>query len=227
MTYLRTLIVAGLLGLLLSVPASAQTRRIRRARVPYQPTMADSTKQGRGPFAVVVSAGIGSSYYATQRGVAPILEQAALNKTGVPLTFRALWVPDHRLRLGLETGYVPMYSYKGVVNGQTGEVRVTAVPMLVLFQMPLAWLSGTPRSLMRRLSVTVGPGLYVINSKLDYMGTVKTSSNSLGWMAALAYNQPLGPRLGLSAEVKWYDAVAADDAAFAAQLHLNWRLLRW
>jgi hypothetical protein len=129
--------------------------------------------------------------------------------------------------MGLETGWTTMYSYKGHIGNDQAKVYVSAVPILLAFSMPLAWLSGTNRSIMRRMSVTGGPGYYLIFSHLDYVGKVRTTSNSLGWAMAVALTQPLGPKLRLAVELKWYDAVATENAAFAAQLQLNWRAFSW
>jgi hypothetical protein len=185
------------------------------------------TGRTRGPYSVVLSVGGGLSYYSTHLGIPAALSNTQLSRFGVPLTVRALWVPDHRLRLGLESGWTTMYSYRGRVNNTEGRVYVSAIPTLAIFQMPLAWLSGNERSIARRLSVTGGTGVYIVHSRLDYEGTVQTSTISLGWMAAASYTQPLGPRFRVSGELKWYDAVASENAAFAAQVQLNYRLVRW
>ncbi|WP_288429155.1 hypothetical protein [uncultured Spirosoma sp.] len=212
-------VVKFTLGLLvlgtLATPASAQKRAVA------------DTGRTRGPYSVVLSVGGGLSYYSTHLGVPATLSNTQLSRFGVPLTVRALWVPDHRLRLGLESGWTTMYSYRGRVNNTEGRVYVSAIPTLAIFQMPLAWLSGNERSIARRLSVTGGTGVYIVHSRLDYESIVQTSTISLGWMAAASYTQPLGPRFRVSGELKWYDAVASQNAAFAAQLQLNYRLIRW
>ncbi len=212
-------VVKFTLGLLvlgtLATPALAQKRAVA------------DTGRTRGPYSVVLSVGGGLSYYSTHLGVPATLSNTQLSRFGVPLTVRALWVPDHRLRLGLDSGWTTMYSYRGRVNNTEGRVYVSAIPTLAIFQMPLAWLSGNERSIARRLSVTGGTGVYIVHSRLDYESIVQTSTISLGWMAAASYTQPLGPRFRVSGELKWYDAVASQNAAFAAQLQLNYRLIRW
>jgi hypothetical protein len=106
-------------------------------------------------------------------------------------------------------------------------VYVSAVPVLLVFSMPLAWLSGTERSLARRLSVTAGTGAFLINSRLDYAGTVNASRAGLGWMVAGTYTQPMSRRFWVASEIKWFDATATKDAAFALQLQLVWRAFSW
>ena len=203
-------------------PASAQT---------------DSTVRKRGPYAVVLTAGGGLSYYLASVGIPPGLEQPDARRLGVPVTFRAMWYPDHRLRVGLETGLVPMYSYRATVSqatvsqaiatGERARVAVSAVPILLVFSMPLAWLSGTERSLARRLAVAGGTGAYVVNSRLDYAGTAGSSRLNIGWMLAGSYVQPVGRRFRVAAEVKRYTVTATKDAAFAVQLQVVWRAFSW
>ena len=188
---------------------------------------ADSTDTKRGPYAVVITVGGGLSYYSTYLGVPSTLQEPTVNRFGTPVTLRAMWYPDHRLRLGLETGVVPMYSYKGTVSGEQARVGVAAIPVLLVFSMPLAWLSGTERSLARRLAVSGGSGAYILKSNLDYAGTVNTNRLSVGWMMAGSYTQPIGRRFRVATELKWYNVTATEDAVFTAQLQLVWRAFSW
>lgn len=181
----------------------------------------------RGPYTIVVSAGSGLSYYSTHLGVPASLEQTHVSRFGVPATLRAMWYPDHRLRMGLETGWTTMYSYRGLVGNETAHMYVSVVPVLLVFSMPLAWLSGTERSIARRLSITGGTGIYINHSRLDYAGTVMANTNSLGWMAAASYTYPISRRVRVAGELKWYDAVAAENAAFTAEVQFVWRPFSW
>lgn len=188
---------------------------------------ADPTGSKRGPYTVVLTVGSGLSYYSTHVGVPPGLEQVSVGRFGIPVTFRAMWHPDHRLRIGLETGLIPMYSYRGTASGERSRVAVSAVPVLLVFSMPLAWLSGTERSLARRLALSGGTGAYRINSHLNYVGMVNANRLSLGWMLAGSYIQPVSRQFRVAAEVKWFAVPVTEDAAFALQLQLVWRAFSW
>ena len=153
----------GLLVVLcgMSINADAQTGRRR---------LTDSTDTRRGPYAVVLTAGTGLSYYATHLRVPATLEQTQVNRFGVPVSFRAMWYPDHRLRVGLESGWITMYNYRGQVAGEPAHENVSVVPILVVFSMPLAWLSGTERSLARRLAIKCWIGLLLKPVKAKVCG---------------------------------------------------------
>lgn len=181
----------------------------------------------RGAYNLVVTAGGGLSYYSTHLNAPDALEQTNISRFGVPASVRVMWYPDHRLRIGLESGWTTMYSYHGYVGNDKARVYVSVVPILLVFSMPLGWLSGTDRSLARRLALTVGTGLYVNYSRLDYVGTVSSSTNSLGWMAAGSYTYPIGRRFRVTGELKWYDSVGTENAAFTAEAQLVWRAFSW
>lgn len=190
-------------------------------------SVADSATKPRDPYTFVVIVGGGLSYYPKYIGVPPGVEQTTINRLGGSGMVRLMWYPDHRLRIGLESGWTPMYNYQVTASGQRARVSVSAVPILLVFSMPLAWLSGTERSLARRLSITGGTGAYLVRSHLAYAGEVNATKASIGWMVAGAYTQPISRRLRVAAELKWYEVTATDDSAFAAQLQLVWRAFSW
>lgn len=200
-------------------------RRIITRRAQLQAV--DTVATQRGPYNIVLSLGGGLSYYSTHLGVPPAIEQSHISRFGVPTSFRAMWYPDHRLRMGLETGWTTMYSYRGHIGSDNTRVYVSAIPVLIVFSMPLGWLSGTERSLTRRLALSVGTGVYINHSQINYLETVYSNTNSLGWMAAASYAHPVGKRFRIGGELKWYDAVAAENAAFTAELQLIWRAFSW
>lgn len=187
----------------------------------------DSVRTRRWYYAIVVTAGGGLSYYSTHLGVPATLDQGHVSRLGAPASLRVMWYPDHRLRVGLETGWTTMYSYKGQISGDKAHVYVSAVPVLLVFSMPLAWIRGTERSLTRRMALTAGTGAYINHSRLDYAGSVQSNTLSLGWMAAASYTYPIGRRFRVAGELKWFDAVAVENAAFTAEIQLVWRAFSW
>ena len=177
----------------------------------------DSTRPNRGPFRLLVYSGLGSSYYSSPLKTPGTLDDEQRNRWGIPLSLRVMWQTDHRLRLGVETGYVGLYNYNGKVNDQPARVRVSAIPILAVFSM----------SVVKRFALYAGTGPYLINSHLNYNGVARGSTFSIGWMIAGTYTQPITKNLGIAAEVKWYDASQTNDACFVAQGTLVWRALTW
>ena len=206
---------------MISLTADAQSGR------QLSQSVDSTTATKRGPYTIVLTVGGGLSYYSTHLRVPTTLEQTHVSRFGVPASLRMMWYPDHRLRIGLETGWTTMYSYRGQVVGEKAHVYVSVVPVLLVFSMPLAWISGTERSITRRLALTVGTGFYLDHSRLDYGGTVQANTNSLGWMAAGSYAHPISRRFRIGGELKWFDAVATENAAFTAEIQLIWRPYSW
>lgn len=177
----------------------------------------DSTRPDRGPFRLLVYAGLGASYYSSILNTPVALENKQQLRWSIPFSLRVMWQTDHRMRLGIETGYVSMYSYQGNRNGELAHVRVSATPVLAVFSM----------SVVKRFALYAGTGPYRINSNLEYDGNTRGTTYSLGWMVAGTYTQPLGKNIGLAAELKWYDATQTKDACLIAQATLVWRALTW
>lgn len=187
----------------------------------------DSITLQRNPYRLMVTMGGGLSYYYPAIRIPAAVAQPQQNRFGVPATLRVMWYPDHRLRAGIETGRVTLYNYRGQTSGEPTRVYVSMVPILAVFSMPLSWLKGGKNSLARRLSILAGAGTFINTSRLEYVGTVQTKRNSLGWMVAGAYTQPLSSRLSIAGEVKWLDAVSVQNEAFTAQLQVVWQAFSW
>ncbi|MEZ0607434.1 hypothetical protein ACAW74_02910 [Fibrella sp. WM1] len=177
----------------------------------------DSTHPNRGPFRLLVYTSLGGSIYMPAIGTPGTLADERKIRLGLPLTARVMWQTDHRLRLGIETGYLDMYSYRGTINGEPARVRLSAVPVLAVFSM----------SVVRRFALYAGTGPYIVNSELSYDGNTRGHTFSIGWMVAGTYTQPITHNLGLAAELKWYDATQTNDACMLFQATLVWRALTW
>ena len=216
------LLMGSLLVFLLVGPCRAQV-----VVSPESQELIDSVSAQRGRYRIMVTAGGGLSYYIRPVQIPAAVTGSEDNRFGVPATLRVMWYPDRRLRAGIETGRVALYNYQGQIAGEPTRVRVSMVPILAVFSMPLTWLKGSPNSVARRLSILAGAGTFLNTSRLEYEGTVQTSRSSLGWMAAGSYTQPLGPRVAIAGEVKWYNAVSVQNAAFTAQVQLVWQAFSW
>ncbi|GAA4415872.1 hypothetical protein GCM10023187_46780 [Nibrella viscosa] len=168
-------------------------------------------------FALVVYAGSGLSVYSAPIQVADGLQQVRTSRLGVPATVRLMWHPDHRLRIGIESGWTTMYAYSALADARPARVYVSAIPVLLVYSMPVT----------RRIALFGGTGAYVLNSTLRYGDAVRTNAVSLGWMVAGQFTQPISRSLGVAVELKWHDATQTNDTNFALELQLVWRAYRW
>ena len=196
------------LVLVLGSCASSFTAVAQPASVP------DSTQADT--YAVVLYAGGGLSLFPVKAGVPSHLDTRT-TYVGPSASARLMWLPDHRLRVGFESGWTPLYSYTIEGPGPEGRVELVAVPLLLVWSMPIT----------KRFSLFAGYGTYRLTSKLDYLGSTRSSTFSLGYAAALSYVYPLSETVGLDLEVKWYDAAETRHHLLTAQLQLVWKLHRW
>jgi hypothetical protein len=182
-----------------------------RAQLPSVP---DSTQAGR--FALVLYTGGGIAYY-PQLPPTPSHLATRSTSNGPGFTARIMWLSDHRLRVGIESGWITFYSYDIVEPAQPGRLELTGVPLLLMWSMPIT----------QRFSLFAGYGTYRITSRLDYITRTEASMFSLGYAAALSYVYPFSERIGAAMEVKWYNAAETRHTILSAQVQLVWKLHSW
>jgi hypothetical protein len=174
----------------------------------------DSGVKRKQSFVFYTGGGL-AGYTGSITSVSGILD-GDISKMSTAGTFRVMWHPGYRLRLGLESGYTTFYSYK-VKNGTAaGKVSLDAVPLLIVWAMPLT----------KRVEIFGGLGSYFLTTHLNYNGQVKSSTFSLGSNIALSYTQPLSKTLGLAAEAKWMNAFETKDDLISVQLLLVWKIFK-
>ena len=164
----------------------------------------------------VLYVGGGLAGYTTTINPAEGILQGDVSKISPVGAFRIMWHPGYRLRLGIETGYTNFYSYH-VKNGNvSGKVSLDAIPLLIVWSMPV----------VKRVSIFAGLGSYWLTTRLNYDGQVKSKTFSLGSNIALSYTQPLSKTLGLAAEAKWMNAFETKDNLLSLQVLLVWRIFK-
>ena len=172
----------------------------------------DANAPSGNKFTLYVGGGV--SFYQGTPGT-PAGLKATVSDVKPAATIRAMWKPDFLLRVGIETGLVQFYSYTIDDGGVKSSTSLEAVPILLTFSMPVT----------RNLNLYTGTGTYMMRSTLDYNDKVTTSSFSLGYMLAAAYDFPLTENLGINTEVKWLKAVPTRDGSLNLQVHLRWDLV--
>ena len=185
--------------------------QVVRAQEPDTP---DSMRAGKQ--ALLLYAGGGLSFYPGTPGVPTHLE-TRVTPWAPSGTARLMWLPGHRLHVGIESGWTPVYSYSIEGPGPAGSVHLDAVPLLLVWSMPIS----------ERIRVFAGYGTYRLTTTLNYLGTTRTSMFSMGYSAAVSYVHPLTNRVGIDLELKWFNAAETRHTMLAAQLQLVWKLHDW
>ena len=167
-------------------------------------------------FALVAYAGFGLSHYYSEPG-SPAFTDASVKLSNPIGTLRILWHPDHRLRVGIESGFTTFYSYELTGNGNRGLLEYSAIPLLLEFSM----------TIYKNFHVYGGAGTYLLRSHLNFLGEVDSKFFSNGWMLGAAYVYPVTDRVGVAAEAKWLNAAETRDATIAGQVQLVWKFYKW
>jgi hypothetical protein len=182
---------------------------------PHDQRDIDSAKKS-GEYALVAYIGGGVSFFGGNSGT-PAGLTATKSLVSPAATFRIMWQPDHLLRVGLESGWTRFYSYRVEDNNIKGKVHVQAIPIILVFSMPL----------FQRFNIYAGPGSYFVTSSLNYETKTNSSTFGLGWMAAVSYEYPLNNKLALVSEFKWLNCWETKDQSLTLQIHLRWKFLTW
>ena len=127
---------------------------------------------------------------------------------GVSLKF--FWEPEHRLSLGLETGYYKLFTAKGqLTDNTTGQVDRSIIPLLFLIRMRI----------IDNVHLGVGTGIALITNKtLGGQQKVVTETISLSnFELSGAYIYPLSKHWLLGGEVKFFHFGNTEDNMYSIQ----------
>ena len=167
-------------------------------------------------YAFVLSAGGGLARYLAEINTQG--KRKDVIRTFTDGTLRLMWYPNHRLRVGIETGYSNFYNYTIIDSANiTGRVKLIAIPILVVWSMPIT----------KRVNIFAGIGSYYLTTKLNYKIEVKSNTISLGSIVALNYLHPISNSLGIATELKWKNAFQTKDAQLALQIQVIWKFLNY
>ena len=168
-------------------------------------------------YALILYLSSGLGYFPSNGG-APAFLNPKISRFNPITTARIMWRPDHRLKAGFESGYMTFYSYKLKDEaGNEGEVSLNAIPILLEFSVVVK----------KHLNLFAGPGVYILDTKLDYAGKASSKKVSTGWMAAAAYAVPLNRDVSIATEAKWLYAAETLKGSFGLQLQVLWKFLKW
>jgi len=127
------------------------------------------------------------------------LKEEGLNKNGYNGTLRIMWTPEYLLRVGLESGYIKLFSVN-VNNMDTDfgktylRTSMSAVPIFIMWSMDLG----------KKFDISIGTGGFLLYSSVDSFGNkVKSTEFSNGYIISLTYLNNLYRDLDIGVELKW------------------------
>ncbi|MCX6303767.1 MAG: hypothetical protein NT040_02255 [Bacteroidetes bacterium] len=133
-----------------------------------------------------------------------------IRKDFAGVSFRFLWEPEHRLSLGLETGYYKLFRVTNQLNADTSvHIDRVVVPMLLFVRMRI----------VDHVYLGAGLGLAIITNKAAGAGqeiaTKTTSFANFEFSGAYVY--PLSKHWNVGGEFKMFHFGALDDWMYSIQ----------
>lgn len=160
-----------------------------------------------------LNVGIGWSHYINDLEIGA--DNAKINSPGVTLRF--FWEPEHRLSLGLESGFYRLYKVTGGPESKgEGKVTMSALPLLLLVRMRV----------IDHFHLSAGAGLAMMFNKISGIDS-QISSNILSvsnYQFSASYNYPISKRWVGGAEFKVQNFGKTADWMYGVQLFCAVRL---
>lgn len=167
-----------------------------------------ATAQDQKPNNWSVGAGVGWFHYVNTLDIGSDL--AKTNQVGY--TFRFMWEPEHRLALGLESGYYTVYSMERApsAQGPGGNAKLSAIPLLLSFRirvLPNLFLSG-------------GPGMTIMYSDVTVLNSTANSSflSLANLHVSAMYRKKINDRFDVGAEFKFLNFGKTEDYGYSLQV---------
>jgi hypothetical protein len=155
----------------------------------------DSTMKHR----FTVYAGVGPNYYFNNL----VIAKNYVNEFNYSFVGRIMWEPEHRLSLGIETGYYRLYTVN--FNGpQHSSVVNSAVPIQLVIGMRIHKVFYT--------NLSMGLSILTNDVTTNFTGDFDAKAVSAAdFTLTLGYKKMIGDRLSLGAETKlFYSSHAVD-----------------
>lgn len=160
----------------------------------------DSTKVSLNRYSLTVGAGWVHYINTLEIGA----DMASINSAGLSLKF--FWEPEHRLSLGLETGYYRMYKVKGEYGGH---VSMASVPLLLNIRMRV----------VDHFYLSAGAGLALMFNQVKGVGTdISSTILSLSnYQFSGSYIYPLNRHWHVGGELKFLNFQKSADWIYTLQ----------
>jgi hypothetical protein len=155
-----------------------------------------------------VNGGLGIVHYLNTLEVgADIIKENHLG-----FSFRAMWEPEHRLAIGLETGYYTFYTLSkspSKNNPLSGESSLVIIPIFINLRMRI----------VPNFYLTAGTGAAILLSETTVLGSTASSSQlSLSdFQTSALYLRPINSKLSWGGELKYLNIGKTEDASLSLQ----------
>ena len=186
--------------------------------------MAQKTWNTRDSVArgVSITVGTGISHYINTLQDDP--QRTSLRQNFSCSSIRFMWEPEHRLSLGIETGYYKAYEVQLSDSKQVNTASLSFIPILFRVQMRV----------FKRFYASVATGISIHHSLVNALGN-KSDSETMGFsnlQLSAGYIHPITKQFGLGLEAKFLsenkteDMILSFEAVARYQFKRRFRRLR-
>ena len=165
--------------------------------------MAQKTWNTRDSVArgVSITVGTGISHYINTLQDDP--QRTSLRQNFSCSSIRFMWEPEHRLSLGIETGYYKAYEVQLSDSKQVNTASLSVIPILFRVQMRV----------FKRFYASVATGISIHHSLVNALGN-KSDSETMGFsnlQLSAGYIHPITKQFGLGLEAKFLSENKTED----------------
>jgi|WetSurMetagenome_2_1015567.scaffolds.fasta_scaffold31630_4 hypothetical protein len=146
----------------------------------------------------------------------------SVTRYGFSGMLRIMWKPDHRLKVGIETGWLRIASLdEEEIKNEFGTVKLNAslnaIPVMAVFDMDI-W----------RLNLYTGLGYYYVLSTISVENEKITNTKwNIGFYLALAYKYPISEKIKLCGDLKWCSIGELGKTILLAEVFISYNLFEW
>lgn len=171
----------------------------------------DSVARG---VSIYVSTGI--SHYINTLQIDPL--RVGLKQNFSCSSFKFMWEPEHRLSMGVETGYYKVYEVQLAEGKDINTASLTVIPILFCVQMRI----------FKHFFATVGTGVSIHHSEVNYQGIHSESEvmafSNLQFSAGYIY--PITKQFGLGLKGQFLSENKTEDGIFSVQAVARYQFKR-
>ncbi len=165
---------------------------------------------------VSVTVGTGISHYINTLQDAP--NRTALRQNFSCSSFRLMWEPEHRLSLGIETGYYKVYEVQLSDSKQVNTASLSVIPVLFRVQMRV----------FKRFYASVGTGISFHHSYVNALGN-QSDSQTMAFsnlQISAGYIYPITRQFGLGLEAKFLSENKTEDMVLSFEAVARYQFKR-
>lgn len=156
-------------------------------------------------------------------GIGPSVHLTDINFEGQQsaqfiFTFRAMWEPEHLLRVGIESGFIQLYYldtkiFDTLFGSTDALLNMSSVPIMAVFAMEIT----------KNLEIIGGVGGFIMISEVSsFDNYILSKSWSNAYELGLSYLHPINDKLKIGGEIKSYYISHLQNYDVALQLSIKY-----